>query len=223
MNVFSIFDSIDGEVNSHGQGHLTTFIRLAGCNLHCSYCDTKMAQDPEHAVTMTPDAILADIIPRKPYKVTITGGEPLMQEDELGELVGLLWSEHIFSTIETNGSYPIPRWTGCSWVADYKLKGSKVSRKAMDIKHFDALNGTDFIKFVISNRADYEEVKDIREKLRKHSCWSKLAFSPIMPGLNPTQLISWMQKDGLVDVLLNIQIHKLLDLTEDRQDPNKES
>jgi len=215
MNVFSIFDSIDGEVNSCGQGHLTTFIRLAGCNLACVYCDTKYAQSSENSITMTPQAVFYEILSRRPFKVTITGGEPLMQREELSELIELLRTERIFATIETNGAYPIPKWPGCSWVADWKLKGSGVSRK-MKIENFTELSYTDFVKFVISTKADYEQAKAIRKQLREACCWARMAMSPIMPGLNPADLIAWMQKDRLNSVIVNIQIHKLLNLTEDK-------
>ena len=217
MNVFSVFDSIDGEVNCHGQGHPTTFIRLAGCNLDCIYCDTRYAQSSENSLTMTPEAVFYEVLSRRPYKATITGGEPLMQQEELQELVALLHSEKIFVTIETNGVYPIPKWPGCSWVADWKLKGSGVG-KAMKVEHFRELSYSDFIKFVISNKADYEEAKVIRKRLQDSGCWARMAMSPIMPGLNPAELIAWMQRDRLNSVLVNIQIHKLLDLTEDRSD-----
>jgi len=215
MNVFSIFDSIDGEVNFHGQGHITTFIRLSGCPLRCVYCDTLPAQVSENSLTMTPRAIVAEILPRKPFKVTITGGEPLLQEAELEELVRLLWGHHVFATIETNGAFPIPSDWPCTWVADYKLKGSGMG-KHMSLKHFDALNNDSFVKFVCANRADYEEAKAIGLKLRARNCWARFAFSPIMPGLDPVTLISWVIADKMTSAIVNVQIHKLLNLTEDR-------
>ena len=214
MNVFSIFDSIDGEVNCHGQGHMTTFIRLAGCNLKCGYCDTLPAQVSDNSLTMTPRAVVAEVLTRKPYKVTITGGEPLMQGIELEELVRLLWGYHIFVTIETNGSFPIPVLP-CTWIADYKLKGSGMG-KHMQLKNFDSLNNNSYVKFVCTNRADYEEAKAVSLKLRARHCWAKFAFSPIMPGLDPATLIFWMTADKLTSAIVNIQIHKLLNLTEDR-------
>jgi 7-carboxy-7-deazaguanine synthase len=221
MDLFSIFDSIDGEVNAYGQGHPTTFIRMAGCNLNppCLFCDTKYAQDSEHSITVTPRAVFQDVVARKPYKVTITGGEPLVQQEELQELVELLRMERIFITIETNGSYPIPKWPGCSWIADWKLKGSGV-HKAMKISNFILLSYMDYVKFVVSSRADYEEAKVVRRQLHEAHVFARQAMSPVMPGLKPASLISWMQQDRLNDVLVNIQIHKLLDLSEDN--PEKE-
>ena len=215
MNVFSIFDSIDGEVNFHGQGHITTFIRLAHCNLKCKYCDTKQAQDADNSFVMSPSAIVDEVMKRKAFKVTITGGEPLMQATELEELVRLLWAKHVFSTIETNGSLPIPVWP-CTWVADYKLKGSGM-QKHMDVKNLLTLNPDSFVKFVCTDRKDYEEAKKVMVDLRTRRRWVRFALSPVMPGLNPADLIRWTVEDGLTSVIINIQIHKLLDLTEDRE------
>ena len=105
IKINEIFTSIDGEVNRYGQGGLTTFIRLAGCNLQCSYCDTKQAQAMDTGVDMTIDEITERI---EVSKVTITGGEPLCQKDELIELINSLCFTDIRVTVETNGSLIIP-------------------------------------------------------------------------------------------------------------------
>ena len=220
MNVFSIFDSIDGEVNYHGQGHITTFIRLAGCNLRCKYCDTVAAQETESGFDMSPSAISEEAVKRKAFKVTITGGEPLQQTEELAELVSTLSALHVFSTVETNGSLPIPSMA-CTWIADYKLKGSGM-QKHMNLKNFDRLNPDSFIKFVCTNRADYEEAKAVMVKIRERRRWARFALSPAMPGLPANDLINWAVEDKLTSVIVNIQIHKLLDLTEDREKPGEE-
>lgn len=219
MRVYSIFDSVDGEVNFHGQGHLTTFIRLAGCSLKCSYCDTQYARENKSGEPMTGNQIMTvnqiiqRVIESKPFKVTITGGEPLEQAKELGDLVRALRELNIFSTVETNGAHPIPSWP-CSWVADYKLKSSGM-QGFMRLDHFDALNSDSFIKFVISNQKDYAEAKEVIVKLRARGKWMRFAFSPVTPGLPASTLIQWMREDHINNAILNIQIHKLLQLSED--------
>lgn len=221
MKVFSIFDSIDGEVNFHGQGHPTTFIRLAGCSLNCSYCDTQYARDPDSGTDMSVKEIIRKVMESQPYKVTITGGEPLEQQKELEELVRELWALHVFATIETNGAHPIPILP-CTWVADYKLKGSGMNRQ-MQLDHFKYLNPDSYIKFVITDYKDYIESKEVMARLREKGRWMKFAMSPIMPGLPASELLSWMKRDHLNSVLLNIQIHKLLDLSEDKPEEKKQS
>lgn len=213
MRVFSIFDSIDGEVNFYGQGHLTTFIRLAGCQLACIYCDTRYARDPNSGTQMSVNQIVRKVKESHPYKVTITGGEPLEQQKELIELVRILQADHILVTVETNGAHEIPILP-CCWIADYKLKGSGM-RKFMRLENFEMLNPDSYIKFVISDRKDYIESKEVMTKLRERGRWMKFALSPVMPELPARELLSWMKADFLNSVILNIQIHKLLDLSED--------
>ncbi len=123
MNVTEIFTSIDGEVNHFGQGVMTTFIRLAGCNLACSYCDTPKAH---HAgKQMTIPTILLNVIELGCRKITITGGEPLLQAEETLPLIDILTTEGYDVSIETNGTLYIPlsyiRYENVSWVVDYKL------------------------------------------------------------------------------------------------------
>ena len=119
MRVNEIFDSLQGETDGFGgQGKPTTFIRLQGCNLPtpCSYCDTAEAFG-SGGMEMTIDEIIKRI---NMPKVTITGGEPLMQFDDVTELVRRLIELNIPTTIETNGSIQVPvRFPGI----DYYLKG----------------------------------------------------------------------------------------------------
>ena len=91
MRIHSIFKSINGEVNKYHQGSICIFIRLAGCSLRCKYCDTVQAQSPDSGKEMNIDEIINEVVKFKNcYRITITGGEPLLQEAELEELVDRL-------------------------------------------------------------------------------------------------------------------------------------
>lgn len=107
MKVFEVFSSIDGEINGFfGIGQYATFIRLAGCNLTCPYCDVADAQRTEKSSDYTPEQ-LYDVVVTGIRKVTITGGEPLLQTGEVQELISLLEQQEICTTIETNGTQPL--------------------------------------------------------------------------------------------------------------------
>ena len=86
----------------------------------------------------------------------------------------------------------------------------------MVLKKFSVLGSNDFVKFVICDRKDYEQTKKVMPLLRREHCWARFALSPVMPGLDPKELIKWAQEDGLTSCIINIQLHKLLDLKEDQ-------
>lgn len=181
LNVQAIFDSIDGEENAFGgAGELTTFIRLKGCNLRCGYCDTKYSQEAKPENWMTVDEAIQQIhFP----KVTITGGEPLLQKEALEELCNRLRyysnnKQYSRVSIETNGSILPTYFThDIRYVVDYKLPSSGVT-KHMKSSTFYALRYEDVIKFVISDIEDYEYAK---RQIQMHTCWgAKKVFSPAL-------------------------------------------
>lgn len=208
MRVIEIFESIDGEVNCWGQGTISTFIRFAGCNLNCSYCDTKHSQNVNNGMILTPEQIVPQI---KTKKVTITGGEPLLQNrDEFKRLLDLLAKEKKILTIETNGTFSIMDFQiyhsgSCSFIVDYKLDIPNEKIKT----EFVLLYKYDFINFPIQNKSDYDSAKVIAEQFNKNYS-VRIAFSPI--GFNPEVLLNWMLKDRIDYVALNVQLHKLLNL-----------
>jgi len=218
LNIAEIFRSIDGEVNLWGQGCLTTFIRLQGCNLftsnnsksQCPYCDTKYAQDQNKKMyKMSVEDIVA-LIPEG--KVTITGGEPLLQNKTHNLIIALLNKGHKVS-VETNGSLPIPRTiindNLLSWIIDYKLH----AQGEMYINNFWNATSQDWIKFVIETPSDFQKAIDISEALKGGGCKAKIAFSPVMKNNDiwPAQwLVEKIIEKGLNDVVFNLQIHKLI-------------
>ncbi len=181
LNVQAIFDSIDGEENAFGgAGQLTTFIRLKGCNLTCSYCDTKYAQGGYPENWMTVDEIIQHVhFP----KATITGGEPLLQAEGVTELCAKLAVEKAcYTTIETNGTVqpPHPFCTDVRYVVDYKLPSSGML-KHMHTEVFKDLRRNDVIKFVIADDYDYLYALIV---IDQNPSWeAKKVFSPALSSL----------------------------------------
>lgn len=218
MKIYEIFQSIDGEVSSFHQGHITTFIRFAGCNFYpgtCLYCDTKQAANPDSGIELSIDEIVNKVIELGGDKITITGGEPLFQREEFYELTKRLYFSGFHISVETNGSLPPEGYGVGSWVVDFKLPGSGNYDK-MDYAMFAQLNTSDFVKFVITDTNDYQTA--IREKnyLQSIGCHAKFAFSPVFGPCktleNHIPIVDWLIRDKVFDVIINVQIHKILQL-----------
>ena len=223
LNVQSIFDSIDGEENAFdGAGQLTTFIRLKGCQLCSSYCDTKYAQESKPENWMTVDDIIQQVhFP----KVTITGGEPLLQREGVVGLLNRLITNYNVS-VETNGTqFPLALYAHSSeyvrYVVDFKLPSSGMTEH-MNWKVFDSLRKIDVIKLVISDEEDYKYAKIL---IHQHPSWvAKKVFSPAMSTeyvraddkwisyantFWAKQLVEMMIRDK-VDAQYSLQLHKIL-------------
>lgn len=202
MRINEIFRSINGEVNPWGQGTWTTFVRLQGCNLRCPYCDTKGAQDssPDWVGDIWSPSVVWSAVKdlNTPY-ITITGGEPLLQKSELKDLVDLITKPTV---IETNGTYELPDWP-VAWVIDYKLH--------IDIFNVDIqkLGSNDFIKFVICNKEEFFLAKRIYNTIKNYT-GARFAFSPSYEESLSLTLAGWMEEEGLTDIVLNVQLHKLI-------------
>lgn len=221
LNVFDIFESINGEVCLPGQGSLATFIRLAGCNLHCSYCDAKPAQIMSTGTKMTISQIFEKVRTFGNDNITITGGEPLVQKTALKNLVKALSDNGYAISIETNGSIMIPDWEDPSWVVDWKLPCSGEVEK-MKVAHFKNLSLSDCVKFVISTRDDFDQAVGVATKILKtislrseSGFFPQFAFSPCFgPNcVSAATLIEWMLADKWVKkhkVVMSYQIHKII-------------
>lgn len=203
MKVCEIFTSIQGE--SSYAGMPCTFIRLTGCNLRCSYCDTTYAYSEGRE--LTGDEILSEVQRAGIDLVEITGGEPLLQY-EVFQLARRLLDENYGILIETNGSQSIKEIDKRAIVVlDIKTPGSGMSGE-MDFSNLDFIRSTDEIKFVITNREDYEWSKEI---IQRHKLFEKcrLLFSPAFGILPPENLARWMIDDRL-KIRLNLQLHKYI-------------
>lgn len=225
MKINEIFLSIDGEVNRWGQGTPSVFIRTSGCNLNCRYCDTTYHRE---GVEMDIDDIVAKANSFGVGKVTITGGEPLLQREELIRLVELLRRYLYKVSIETNGTLPIPHYLQeeCCIVADYKLPGSGWSDPGNIENLRPLMFGKHFIKFVVSTKSDFYVGCDVLQNLTgpgKNVFFSEskpkmatFAFSPVVGeegGVKPKELLDWMCSAKIIRLsMMNLQIHKLVDL-----------
>lgn len=203
MKVNEIFFSIQGE--STYAGLPCAFVRLAGCNLRCSYCDTTHAYDEGDEKTLD---VVVEALTAYPTKlVEVTGGEPLLQP-ETPALLSALADRGKSVLIETNGSVSLegidPRVTA---IMDVKCPGSGMSGRVM-WENIGLLQPRDEVKFVLTDRTDYEWALEVIEKYRL-SGKNKVHLSPAFGVLEPKRLASWILEDGL-DARLQLQLHKYI-------------
>jgi len=202
--VNEIFSSIQGE-STHA-GLPCTFIRLTGCNLRCSYCDTRYAFDEGRPMEI--DAILAQVRRFDCRLVELTGGEPLIQ-DQATDLVTALLDENLEVLLETNGSQPIDRVDPrCVRIMDLKCPGSGESER-MHWDNLVHLTARDELKFVMGDRADYEYAVAAARRKPALLPWDHLLFSPVRGKLPPRDLARWMLADGLA-ARLHLQLHPII-------------
>jgi 7-carboxy-7-deazaguanine synthase len=215
IRISEIFNSIDGEVTGFGQGGLTTFIRFAGCNLRCSYCDTPDSLDKHGGTETSFQDILEKVVSIGCPRITITGGEPLNQSFFLSDLMVLLLREipGCQITIETNGTR-IPLFDFCghsqiSWIMDYKLPSSKIKEKP-SLSYFELLSSNDWVKFVIGTKEDFNEALQVKKELQlNRKCQARFAFGVLYGKLEPQILLKWLQSNHIWDSSINLQLHKI--------------
>lgn len=206
--VDEIFASIQGE--SSYMGLPTVFVRLFGCNVGCSYCDTKQKERKK----MSLENIVNEV---RNYKgithVCVTGGEPLLQDDCM-PLVYELQCLNYQVSIETSGCVPIEKvyyHHSYKMVMDVKCPSSGVSGKNI-YENLLSLQHGDEVKFVIADRADYDFMLKI---LRKYPTSADILISPMFgDDLKPKigkELVDWIIKDGL-KARMQIQMHKVLEV-----------
>lgn len=192
MKVNEIFKSIQGE--STYAGSPCTFIRLTGCNLRCSYCDTVYAY--EEGKELTTEEVLARARNPGCSLVEITGGEPLLQKGEVNTLIAGLLERGCQILLETNGSLDIshvdPRVIR---IMDIKCPDSGMSGR-MDWKNLERLKGDDEVKFVLSSRDDYQWAKAI---ISRYDLGKKIVvlLSPAFGRLEAGTLAKWILHDAL--------------------------
>ncbi len=204
MKICEIFVGIQGE--STYAGVPCTFVRLSGCNLRCSYCDT--AYSYEEGVEMPVEAIMERISKEGIRLVEITGGEPLMQRVEVIELTRRLLDAGYRVLIETNGSVSIADLDGRAVVImDVKTPASGMSNKN-DMTNFLFIKPGDEVKFVICDRDDYDwSKKMVLEQGLSKRC--TVLFSPAAGRVEARLLAGWILQDRL-EVRLNMQLHKIM-------------
>ncbi|RKY55848.1 MAG: 7-carboxy-7-deazaguanine synthase [Candidatus Neomarinimicrobiota bacterium] len=199
-----IFYSIQGE--STYAGRPCVFVRLAGCNLRCSFCDTKYAYD--NAVKIKIEKIIEQVSCYACSLVEITGGEPLLQKDTPLLIFSLLENGHQV-LMETNGSFDISLVDRrCIKIVDIKCPVSGQSDQ-MDLDNLQRLGNHDQLKFVISDRKDYAYAKNIIKLLNQDFPPGNILFSPVFGTIPPLKLAGWILADNL-NVRLQLQLHKFI-------------
>jgi 7-carboxy-7-deazaguanine synthase len=205
LRINEIFYSIQGE--SSYAGRPCVFVRLTGCNLRCSYCDTQYAY--EEGGAMEVNHIFEQISPMQCRLVEITGGEPLIQEKTPILVEGLL-EDGYEVLLETNGTQDISRVDDrCVKVVDLKCPSSGMSDHT-DMENLNRLSVRDEIKFVLGTREDYEYAREIVGFMKSRSLLiSSINFSPVFGQLEPEILAEWILADHLA-CRLHLQLHKYI-------------
>lgn len=208
FNVVEIFDSIDGEGKRTGE--LATFIRLAGCNLRCSYCDTPYGLDFKEGTPME----IADIIVQcKKYgnkNITLTGGEPLAR-GLIHDLISELSLQGFEVNIETNGSIPlynIPKMKNVFYTMDYKCPSSGVEA-TMDLKNLNFLDKDDVLKFVVGSEEDLDRTWTILDEYKPKA---QVYISPVFGKIEPVEIVNYMKyhKKSFMNARVQVQLHKII-------------
>ena len=215
--VAEIFTSINGE-GMHA-GELAVFVRFCGCNLRCLYCDTRWANEKDSPGTLMTEVDILQLLKREQIRrVTLTGGEPLLQL-QIGQLLILLQRESFLVEIETNGSVDLSPFArlreGCvpverriQFTMDYKLAGSGMEEE-MKTENFALLGHQDTVKFVVSDESDLQRAYEISEKFGLNGrC--HIILSPVFGKIDPEQIVNYMKDKKWNDARMQLQLHKLI-------------
>ena len=203
LRITEVFYSLQGEASRVGLP--TVFVRLTGCPLRCTWCDTTYSFTGGEAATI--ESVLAEVAKYPARQVCVTGGEPLSQKECLPLLTALCDAGYDVS-LETSGALDVsavdPR---VSRIMDLKAPDSgEVGRNLWT--NLDCLNRRDEIKVVIASRGDYEWARDVfRQRQLDRLC--PVLFSPAQGLLEAQSLADWILADGL-NVRFQLQLHKLL-------------
>ena len=210
FEVVENFVSINGE-STHA-GELAVFVRFKGCNLHCSYCDTKWANESDVEFKSMSAEEICELVKNTGVKnVTLTGGEPLLQ-NEIEVLIDRLIIQGNRVEIETNGSVSFEKFAFMEnravFTMDYKLPSSNME-KYMCMENFSFLNEHDTVKFVSGSLKDLEKAVEIIEK---YSLLEKchVYISPVFDKIEPSEIVDFMIKENLNGVRLQLQMHKFI-------------
>ena len=204
LNLIEIFASVQGETSFTGLP--TTFIRLAACNLRCSWCDTSYSFGRGTPTLLT--EIYEKVKKFGCRHICVTGGEPLLQEN-VYPLMKTLCDEGFILSLETSGSLSTARVDPrVHTILDIKCPGSAMSDKN-HWQNMDLLKNHDEVKFVIADHADYTYAKQICAKYQLYTRNREVLFSPVFNSLEAKTLVEWILRDQL-PVRLNLQTHKFI-------------
>lgn len=205
MKVVEIFNSVEGEGKRAGLP--CTFVRLFGCNLNCSYCDSRYACEGDGYMIMTAEEIVSHVKNIECPYVTVTGGEPMIHSG-IHKLLRLLVDSGFFVNVETNGSVSELTDYGSNlfYTVDYKTLSSGMSEK-MDEEAFTRLDAWDVVKFVVGSTEDLNQALETMEKL---NCRAQVFVSPIFGKIEPKEIVDYIQYHKLWNWRAQVQLHKII-------------
>ena len=204
MKVIEIFKSIDGE--GIRAGFPVTFIRLEGCNLRCSYCDTKYSYEKAQFTEMTPHKIYDTVYRLGCKRVTLTGGEPLIHKD-VNTLIELLTHGGFRVNIETNGAVDVAPYVKARNILitmDYKCPSSGMTDKML-LNNLPKLSKNDVLKFVVGSKDDLDACRDIKGYTN-----AQIFISPVFGQIEPKEIVEYMLEHDMQDCRIQIQMHKII-------------
>lgn len=219
MYLIELYKSVQGE--SSFTGLPCIFVRFAGCNLRCAWCDSEYTFTGGRPFTQA--EVLAQVEALAPCKlVEFTGGEPMLQAKELLPLMHELLARGFTLMMETSGERPldqVPR--AVHKIVDVKCPGAGAAANSFRLTNLEALTLNDELKFVLSHREDYDFARSFIAEHDLRARVGGILFSPAFSKspsplrtidnatLDPRILVEWMMADG-VDARLSLQIHKFI-------------
>lgn len=212
MKVSEIFTSIDGE--GIRTGYPVTFIRLHGCNLRCSYCDSMYAVEGRDYTEMSVFEIVEECKKFSTRKVTLTGGEPLIHQN-VRHLILMLIDEGFEVNIETNGAVllkdklsdlNVEQNKKLIITMDWKSASSGESDK-MIYDNLEYLAEQDVLKFVVGNHDDLEQMKQL---IVGHNPKCNIFVSPIFGKIEAKDIVDYIITNHLDNVRIQLQLHKFI-------------
>ncbi len=211
MLVNEMFTSIEGE--GIRQGYLCNFVRFYGCPLHCSYCDTRYSCEGGEYQSMNIADILSWLNNTGIRMVTLTGGEPLVQ-NSIRELVHELVTSEYTVNIETSGycdysavwdhDYRMEQGKKLFLTVDYKSPSSGMESK-MKINCFTHLENWDVLKFVVGSAEDLDTMSRV---IRFYNPDCHIFVSPVFGRISPAEIVDYLKNSGMSQVRLQLQLHK---------------
>lgn len=212
FKVVEIFKSIEGE--GIRAGYPCAFIRLYGCNLNCSYCDSTYATEDKHFMPMSLSNVISCVTELEVSRVTITGGEPLL-DPHVYDLVQELCRRGYEVNIETNGTMDVSKFNESRYrkkiiiTMDYKSISSGMNDQ-MDINVFEDLKDHDVIKFVVGSEEDLEDAGSALYKMLEFESRPNIFFSPIFGKIEPKEIVDWLLKYNWNFARVQLQLHKYI-------------